>query len=143
MNIKDEILATLSQIESDKAKIESDKALLASEREQIKRERESLEKVLDEANAAVIKAGGIEEIAKKTKELNDLIEASKATATSASEKRLELIKWENKLVEIESRHKQEDEDHAKAREALETEKKTYKEQLKAEFIEALKKQMPQ
>lgn len=139
MDIKTSFDALVKEVESEKQEA---KALLAEAR------RMKEDAVASKIESEMVRAEALKAIAelaeyKKTKEyVEGLTEVEKEIVdqkTKASIKNNELARWENKLVEIETRQETKEKE-LRTREADQrTREKTYKETLQKEFIEDLKK----
>lgn len=143
LDLKAEVLAQFDLLEKEKVEIAQQRESLTAEKIRLEERLLDLEKEKSEASKKVNEAGGVDEVAAlrgsyalKLAEVQEELETQKA-------KKVHLIKWENRLVEIEARQKLDLESLTKAKEELSKDKLAYKEELKAEFLEALKKQMPQ
>lgn len=142
-DIKAEFLAELDSIEKEKAEVARQRDILVTDKTALEKRALDLELKEKEATKKISEAGGIDEVqalrasyTAKMAELEEELDAQKS-------KKVFLIRWENRLVEIENRQKLDLEKLTKGKEELDQDKKTYKEKLKTEFLEALKKQMPQ
>lgn len=93
---------------------------------------------LDQKYGVVSKKEGL--IA-STEQMVDREKAALEKERENNRKQVELRSWENKLAQIESRHEREKDDIAKAQKELSDEKETYKEKLKAEFMEQMSKRL--
>ena len=142
-DIKAEFLAELDSIEKEKAEVARQRDILVTDKTALEKRALDLELKEKEATKKISEAGGIDEVqalrasyTAKMAELEEELDAQKS-------KKVFFIKWENRLVEIENRKKLDFESLAIQKEELSKDKAEYKEKLKTEFLEALKKQMPQ
>ena len=73
--------------------------------------------------------------------ISDRIRTAEEAEKDASDEKLELRAWENKLARIDNNQDDEAEKLADAKRKLELEKKTYKEDIKKEFFDLLEKKV--
>lgn len=139
MDIKTSFDALVKEVETKKAEAE----LMLSEAKKVKDEAR-----ISKTEAEIVKADAIKAVSelaeyKKTKEyIEGLTEVEKEIIdqkTQASIKNNDLVRWENKLVEIENRQDAKEKE-LQTREVIQAKKEAdYKERLQKEFIEDLKK----
>lgn len=143
MDLKAEFSAQVDELEKTKS-------ILAGEWDAVHKAQADVEAKMRELSAkqsaaekAVAEAGGIDEIARLRTDYTGKLAEVQEELDGLKIKKSILIKWENRLVEIETRQKKEKEQLTRDQMALDDDKKTYKEKLKKEFLEALKAQLPQ
>jgi hypothetical protein len=137
------IQAEVDAIEAARRQLDSDRQKLLADRTALEYEKTDIEKKRKEADKVISDAKGIEEIKRLQGELTQSITGLESDQRDAGTKRAELIRWENRLVDIESRQKQDAYKLAQLSDDLSREKAEYRAKLKAEFLEALKNQLPQ
>lgn len=139
MDIKKSFDALVREVELEK----EEAARLLAEAKRTKDEADASKVESEMIKTEALKA--IAELAeyKKTKEyVEGLTEVEKEIMdkkTEASIKHNELVRWENKLVEIETRQEAKEKELTKREADQRVREKTYKETLQKEFIEDLKK----
>jgi|WetSurMetagenome_2_1015567.scaffolds.fasta_scaffold10540_4 hypothetical protein len=142
-DLKNKFLAELDDIENQKQKLIAEREKIEAEQKSLVEQVVALEKSKIDADIKIADAGGVDKVEEMKANYNDLVNAAKDELNSLKSKRFELIQWENRLVEIENRQKKEKDQLTQDQLALDQDKKTYKEKLKAEFIEVLHQQLPQ
>jgi len=142
-DIKAQFLAELDDLDNKKRQISIDQEALNIRENALYEAKKELETKKTELEKILKDAGGIDEITKLREELSRTLEGAKKDLNEAKVKRSELISWENRLVDIEARQKNDREENLKKQIELDEEKRTYKVKLKQEFLETVKNQLSQ
>ena len=142
-DIKAQFLAELDNLDNKKRQISIDQEALNIRENALYEAKKELETKKTELEKILKDAGGIDEITKLREELSRTLEGAKKDLNEAKVKRSELISWENRLVDIEARQKNDREENLKKQIELDEEKRTYKVKLKQEFLETVKNQLSQ
>lgn len=141
MDIKAQFLSELDSIERQKTALANERALLDAQKAELTETIRLADKARVDAEKAVAKAGGIDEITRIKAELTATLNGLENDKHTLAERRTELLKWENRLFEIETEQSETRRQLEKAQQQLSNDKATYKETLKAEFLDTLKKQL--
>jgi galactose mutarotase-like enzyme len=143
MALKDELIAKLNEIDDMERSLEAERETYNQLTKDLYEQQAQVEKKRLDADEAIKKAGGIEEVKRLHDEYLSKINALDKEIIAQKRKNRELITWENKLVDIEKRQDAEHVQLVTAKQELELDKASYKDELKTKFLEALKQQLPQ
>lgn len=141
MDIKAQFLSELDSIERQKSALADERALLDAQKAELTETIRLADKARVDAEKAVAKAGGIDEIARAKAEVVATLNGLENDKRTLAERRTELLKWENRLFEIETEQSEARRQLEKAQQQLSNDKATYKETLKAEFLDTVKRQL--
>jgi hypothetical protein len=143
MDLKQSFQTAIDELDARQIRLDTQQAELKAKEMQLGIDRKSFEEKKHEIDAKIKEYGGIVEAERIKAEYEEKMANLTEEIRKNTAKRVELIGWENKLYGIEQRQEKKDTELAERETRLNKEKETYKEELKKNFVEALKQYLPQ